>query len=226
MYDLNCFVYVFLFHLRIVLTKLKILTLKVHISVFVIIIVLIQMKHGNWFNTTVCSASLDVTKTKARSASDNFMLWLITQSKGRTRKCIGKVSNLIRANVYLVLTSQVFKSKFDALIIEDYSIDVEIERYQSNLGTYFSFNTSIYILPSDLNLNIRKTAGFNYKIFRNTKKAEVYNHKSAQSQLPAAQLNINTTPNTHSMQSSDKPVKDAETIGNQKMLAEKRNDET
>lgn len=107
MYDLNCFVYVFLFHLRIVLTKLKILTLKVHISVFVIIIVLIQMKHGNWFNTTVCSASLDVTKTKARSASDNFMLWLITQSKGRTRKCIGKVSNLIRANVYLVLTSQI-----------------------------------------------------------------------------------------------------------------------
>ena len=135
MYDLNCFVYVFLFHLRIVLRKLKVLTLKVHISVFVMIIVLMQMKHGDWFNTTVCSASLDVRKTKARSASDNFMLWLITQSKGLTRQCIGKVSNLIRGNLYLVLTSQVFKSKFDALIIEGYSIDVEIESYQSDLGT-------------------------------------------------------------------------------------------
>ena len=94
----------------------------------------------------------------------------------------------MRAYVYLVLTSQiqarssivgnsapavdtqqVFKSTFNALINEDYSIGTDIERYQGVLEhalskVDFSVGTGIYILPSDLNLNIGKTKGYNNKI--------------------------------------------------------------
>ena len=67
----------------------------------------------------------------------------MTQSKGLTRKSIGKVSRSVRAYVYLIITSQVperssivgnsasavdaqqvFKSTLNALIHEDYSIRV------------------------------------------------------------------------------------------------------
>ena len=94
----------------------------------------------------------------------------------------------MRTYVYLVLTSQVqarssivgnsapavdaqqvFKSTFKALINEDYSIGIDIERYQGVLEhalskVDFSVGTGIYILPSDLNLNIGKTKGYNNKI--------------------------------------------------------------
>ena len=67
----------------------------------------------------------------------------MTQSKGLTRKSIGKVSRSVRAYVYLIITSQVperpsivgnsasavdaqqvFKRTLNALIHEDYSIRV------------------------------------------------------------------------------------------------------
>ena len=94
----------------------------------------------------------------------------------------------MRAYVYLVLTSQVqarssivgnsapavdaqqvFKTTFNALINEDYSIGTDIERYQGVLEhalskVDFSEGTGIYILPSDLNLNIGETKGYNNKI--------------------------------------------------------------
>ena len=94
----------------------------------------------------------------------------------------------MRAYVYLVLTShvqarssivgnsaseldaqQALKGMFKALINEDYSIGVDIERYQGLLGhalskVNFSIGIRIYMLPSDLNLNIGKTKGYNNKI--------------------------------------------------------------
>ena len=95
----------------------------------------------------------------------------------------------MRAYVYLALTSQVqtrssiagnsapavdaqqvFKSMFKALINEDYSIGIGSERYQGVLEhalskVDFSVGTGIYMLPSDLNFSIRKTKGYNNKIF-------------------------------------------------------------
>ena len=86
----------------------------------------------------------------------------------------------MRANVYLVLTSQVqarssivgnstpavnsqqvFSSAFKALINEDYSIATDIERYQAVLEYVvtkvdFSVGMGIYMLPSDLNLSIER----------------------------------------------------------------------
>ena len=77
-----------------------------------------------------------------RSLPDNLTRWIITQSKGFTRKGMEQMKRSMRVYVYLVLTSQVqtrpsivgnsapavdaqkvFKSTFKALINEDYSID-------------------------------------------------------------------------------------------------------
>ena len=94
----------------------------------------------------------------------------------------------MRTYVYLDLTSQiqaksrivgnsapavdvqkVFKSMFKALIKEDYSIGIDIERYQGVLEhalskVDFSVGIGIYMLPSNLNLNIGKTKEYNNKI--------------------------------------------------------------
>ena len=99
----------------------------------------------------------------------------------------------MRAYVYLVLTSQVkarssivgnsapavdaqqaFKSAFKILINEDYSIAIDINKCQGVLEhalskVDFSVGMGIYMLPSNLNLNIGKTKGYNDKILvRNT----------------------------------------------------------
>ena len=90
------------------------------------------------------------------------------------------------AYVYLVLSSQVqarstivgnsapavdaqqlFKDTFKSLINEDLSID--IEKYQGVLEhalskVDFSVGIGIYMLPSNLNLSIGKTKGYNNKI--------------------------------------------------------------
>ena len=90
------------------------------------------------------------------------------------------------AYVYLVLSSQVqarstivgnsapavdaqqlFKDTFKSLINEDLSID--IEKYQGVLKhalskVDFSVGIGIYMLPSNLNLSIGKTKGYNNKI--------------------------------------------------------------
>ena len=93
----------------------------------------------------------------------------MTQSKGFARKGIEKISRSVSAYVYLVLTSQsqerssivvnsvpavdaqqVFQSTFKVLINEDYSIAIDIERYQGVLehelskGKFFSGNGHIH----------------------------------------------------------------------------------
>ena len=104
------------------------------------------------------------------------------------RKGIEKISRTLWAYVLLVLTSQVqarssivgnsapavdaqkvFKGTFKALINEDYSIGIDIERYQGVLEhalskVDFSVGIGIYMLPSNLNLSIGKTKGYNNKI--------------------------------------------------------------
>ena len=65
---------------------------------------------------------------------------------------------------------QVFKSTFKALINEDYSIAIDTERYQGVLQhalskVDFSVGMGIYMLPSNLNLNIGKTKGIQQQNF-------------------------------------------------------------
>ena len=130
--------------------------------------------HGDWFYTTDYVIFGHEVKATERSPPDNITRWIITQSKGFTRKGIEQISRSVMAYVYLVLTSQVqarsiivgnsapavdaqkvFRGTFKALINEDYSIGTDIERYQrvsehalSKID--FSVGMGIYMLPSNL----------------------------------------------------------------------------
>ena len=63
--------------------------------------------HGDWFYTTDYAIFGHDVKATERSPSDNLTRWIITQSKGFTKKGIEKISRSVRAYVCLVLTSQV-----------------------------------------------------------------------------------------------------------------------
>ena len=134
--------------------------------------------HGDWSYTTDYAIFGHKVKATERSPPDNLTRWIITQSKGFTKKGIEQISRSVRAYVYLVLTSQVqarssivgnstaavdaqkmFKGTFKELINEDYSIGIDIERYQGLLEHQlskvdFSVGIGIYMLPINLNLNI------------------------------------------------------------------------
>ena len=109
----------------------------------------------------------EVKGTK-RSPPDNLTRWIITQSKGFTRKGIEEISKCVRTYNYLFLTShiqtrssmvgnssmvdaqQVFKSTFKVLINENIGIAIDIKRYQGVLEhalskMVFSVGTGIYI---------------------------------------------------------------------------------
>ena len=136
------------------LGRLKMLTFKVPITVSVMTGVDANeaWMYGDWFYITDYAIFGHEVKATERSLPDNLTRWIITQSKGFTKKGIEKISRSVREYVYLVLTSQVqgrsnivgnstpavdaqkvFKSTFNALINEDYSIGINIERYQGVL---------------------------------------------------------------------------------------------
>ena len=79
-------------------------------------------------------------------------------------------------------SQQVFKSTLKALINEEYSIDIDIERYQGVLEhalskVDFSVGTGIYMLPTKLNLSIRKTKGYNNKILMSNKDMKICSNR-------------------------------------------------
>ena len=144
--------------------------------------------YGDWFYTIDYDIFGDEVKATERSPPDNLTQWIITQSKGFTKKGIEKIGRSLRVYVCLVLSSQVqarlsivgnsvpavdaqnlFMNTFKTLINEDYSIAIDIERYQGALEhalskVDFSIGVGIYMPPSNLNLNIGKTKGYNNKI--------------------------------------------------------------
>ena len=78
-------------------------------------------------------------------------------------------SSMVLNSAPVVDAQQVSKSTFKALINEDYSIGIDIERYEGVLENSlskadFSVGTGIYMLPSDLNLSMGKTKGYKNKI--------------------------------------------------------------
>ena len=76
-------------------------------------------------------------------------------------------SSIVGNSAPAVDAQQLFKDTFKSLIKEDLSID--IKKYQGVLEhalskVDFSVGIGIYMLPSNLNLNIGKTKGYNNKI--------------------------------------------------------------
>ena len=136
--------------------------------------------YGDWFYTTDFPVFGHNVKATERYPLDDLARWISTKSKGFTRKGIEQINRSVRAYVYLVLTSQiqarsskvgnsapavdtqkVFKRTFKAQIKENYSISIDIERCQGVLEhafskVDFSVGIGIYMLPSNLNLNIGK----------------------------------------------------------------------
>ena len=87
-------------------------------------------------------------------------------------------SNTVRNSAPAVDAKKVFKSTLKALINEDYSIGIDIERYQGVLEhalskVDFSVGIGIYMLLSNLNLNIGKSKGYNNNISVSSKGMEI-----------------------------------------------------
>ena len=134
--------------------------------------------YGKWFFTTDYGIFSHEVKATEISPTDNLTQWIITQSKGFARKGIEKINRSVMAYVYLVPSYQVqarstvvgnsapsvdaqqlFKDTFKSLINKDLSLD--IEKYQRVLEhalskVDFSVGIGIYMLPSNLNLTIRR----------------------------------------------------------------------
>ena len=104
-------IWTFLYHMKMVSAGLKMLTLKVHISISICDDYGLDADetwmHGNWFYTTDYGIFDHEVKATERSPPDNRARWIITRSKGFTRKDIEKISRSVRTYLYLVLTSQV-----------------------------------------------------------------------------------------------------------------------
>ena len=66
--------------------------------------------NGDWFHTADEAIFGHEVKATERSPPDNLTRWIITQSKGFTKKGIEEISRSVREYVYLVLTSQVRSS--------------------------------------------------------------------------------------------------------------------
>ena len=62
--------------------------------------------YGEWFYTTDYGIFGQEVKATERSPPDNLTKWVITQSKGFTKKGIEKINRSVMTYVYLVLSSQ------------------------------------------------------------------------------------------------------------------------
>ena len=78
---------------------------------------------------------------------------------------------------------QVFKSMFNVVINEDYSISVEVDRYRRVLEHVsskvdFYLGTRIYMLPPSLNLNIGKIVGDKNKILISNTEMKIVSNRN------------------------------------------------
>ena len=134
-------------------------------------------------------------------------------------------SNIVGNSAPTVDAQQVFKDKFKSLINEDLSID--IKKYQGVLEQAlskvdFSVGIGIYMLPSNLNLSIGKTKGYNNKILVSNTDMKIGSNRDIN--RDHKKLTLPDVPNTVI------PVAWLDPVGttipqNLKMLTEKHNDE-
>lgn len=120
---------------------------------------------------------------------DSMTRWIIEKSNGFTKTGLVKISDSVRAYAYLVLSSQasarssilgnnssaltaqrVFMNNFEDIVNRRVDIQEDIKRYQDTLNyasskVDYSVGQGIYMLPSDMNLNIKSgVSGYNNKI--------------------------------------------------------------
>ena len=121
---------------------------------------------------------------------------------------------------------QALKGMFKALINEDYSIGIDIERYQGVLEhalskVDFLVGIGIYMLPSNLNLSIGKTKGYNNKILVSNTGMKIASNRDInkdRKKMPVVKPDV--LPKKIVI-----PVVQHDSPHNIKMLTEKHNDE-
>ena len=138
-----------------VTAKLKIVTLRVHITVHVINMVLMLMKYqcmGIGFMQQIMFSLFMKKNTQKDLHQTTLHDGSLHRQKVLQKKDIEKIRRSVRAYVYLVRSSQVparstvvgnsapamdaqrvLKSMFKAMISEDYSIGIDIEKSQGVL---------------------------------------------------------------------------------------------
>ena len=141
--------------MKIVTAKLKIVTLRVHITVHVINMVLMLMKYqcmGIGFIQQIMLSLFMKKNTQKDLHQTTLHDGSLHRQKVLQKKDIEKISRSVRAYLYLVRFSQVparstvvgnsapamdaqrvLKSMFKAMISEDYSIGIDIEKSQGVL---------------------------------------------------------------------------------------------
>ena len=141
--------------MKIVTAKLKIVTLRVHITVHVINMVLMLMKYqcmGIGFIQQIMLSLFMKKNTQKDLHQTTLHDGSLHRQKVLQKKDIEKIRRSVRAYVYLVRSSQVparstvvgnsapamdaqrvLKSMFKAMISEDYSIGIDIEKSQGVL---------------------------------------------------------------------------------------------
>ena len=120
---------------------------------------------------------------------DSMTRWILEKSEGFTDVGLYKISKCVRAYAYFILTSQpsarssiventasaltvqsAFLNNFENVVHLRINIQEDIKRYQDTLSypsskVDYSVGENTYMLPSDMNLNIRSgTVGYNNKI--------------------------------------------------------------
>ena len=141
--------------MKMVTAKLKIVTLRVHITVHVINMVLMLMKYqcmGIGFMQQIMFSLFMKKNTQKDLHQTTLHDGSLHRQKVLQKKDIEKIRRSVRAYVYLVHSSQVparstvvgnsapamdaqrvLKSMFKAMISEDYSIGIDIEKSQGVL---------------------------------------------------------------------------------------------
>ena len=141
--------------MKMVTAKLKIVTLRVHITVHVINMVLMLMKYqcmGIGFIQQIMLSLFMKKNTQKDLHQTTLHDGSLHRQKVLQKKDIEKISRSVRAYVYLARFSQVparstvvgnsapamdaqrvLKSMFKAMISEDYSIGIDIEKSQGVL---------------------------------------------------------------------------------------------
>ena len=89
--------------------------------------------YGDWFYTTDYGIFGHEVKATERSPPDNLTRWIITNVYLVLTSQVQARSSIVGNSAPAVDVKQVFKSTFKALINEDYSIGIDIERYQGVL---------------------------------------------------------------------------------------------
>ena len=119
---------------------------------------------------------------------NSFSRWIIEKSEGLTTLGIQKLSESVRDYAYLILTSQtsmriqiighdvrnldaqrVFLNTFENIVNRRVDIPEDIQRFQKTLQyarskVDYVIGEFIYMLPSDMNLQIKKVKNYNSKI--------------------------------------------------------------